>query len=93
MIPKDAGEWMDEDDFDARSINDMATSFQSDDMFPETPFMNILSAWDQLQPHPDTGTMIEFCWENPAAWAILAGDVDKDWFMEQLAIRDVEPAP
>ena len=33
---------------------------------------NIHSAWHQSQPHPDTGTMIEFCWENPAAWKILA---------------------
>lgn len=92
MIPEDDGEWMDEDDFDARSIASMAQSFKAERTFPAgAPLANIPSAWAQVQPHPGTGDMIEFCWENPAAWTTLAGDVDKNWFMEQVVTRDMEP--
>jgi hypothetical protein len=92
MIPEDDGEWMDEDDFDARSIASMAESFRAERTFPAgAPLANITSAWDRLQPHPATGGMIQFCWENPVAWETLAGDVDRQWFMEQLTVRSVEP--
>jgi hypothetical protein len=90
MIPEyTSDDDMDFDDADAVFINDMAIGFRAD----VNPIMNIPSAWYQARPHPDTGTDIEFCWENPAAWTILDGDVDKNWFMEQLISRDVEPSP
>jgi len=91
VIPEDDGEWMDEDDFDARSIASMAEAFKAERTFPTGKPLSIPSAWAQLQPHPQTGGMIEFCWENPAAWEILAGDVDHEWFLEQVTVRSAEP--
>jgi hypothetical protein len=90
MIPEyTSDDDMDFDEADAVFIHDMAIGFEAD----VSPLMSIPSAWHQGRPHPETGTMIEFCWENPAAWRILAGDVDRDWFMEQLTTRDVDPSP
>jgi hypothetical protein len=92
MIPEYTGEWMDSDQFDAIAIHDMAQDFKNvTALGPGETFFNIKSAWHRSQPHPQTGTLITFCWENPAAWATLAGDVDKNWFLEQVATRDMEP--
>jgi len=90
MIPEYTGEWMNSDRFDAVAIHDMAKDFSNPELTGET-FFNIKSAWHQARPHPDTGTMIEFCWENPAAWKILGSDVDREWFMEQMTTQEIVP--
>lgn len=87
MIPEAGSEWRPSDEFDARSIWSMALGFKVDDVFPETPFLSIPSAWQSMEPHPETGTMLAYCWENPAAWEILDTDVDREWFMEQVVTR------
>lgn len=87
MIPEFTGEWMDSDEFDAIAIHDMAQDFKN--ITGET-FFNIKSAWHRSQPHPQTGTLITFCWENPAAWEILAGDVDRAWFTEQVLTQPMD---
>jgi hypothetical protein len=89
MIPEldeDGGEWTAPDDFDAVAISEMADCFTADTspgLFnsTESAFANIL--------HPTAG-QIQYCWENPNAWEILGADVDRQWFMEQVATRTAD---
>jgi len=85
VLDEDGGEWMDPDEFDAVGIADMATSFQVD-LDDTEPFPNFASAYAQMGEHPTAGD-IEYVWENPSAWEILDGDVDRKWFMEQVRTR------
>lgn len=86
MIPPHSGEGVPADEVDAHAIWSMALGFKAPDVVPE-PFESIPSAWQDSMPHPETGTMLRYCWENPAAWSILGSDVDREWFMEQVVTR------
>ena len=87
MIPPGSGEGVPADEVDAHAIWSMAREFKAPDVLPETMFVSIPSAWQDSMPHPETGTMLRYCWENPAAWTTLGADVDRLWFMEQVATR------
>jgi hypothetical protein len=85
MIPildKDGGEWCTPDDYDAVAIADMADLFRA----TNSRVASFNSAWEITGPHPTAG-QIQYCWENPDAWEILEQDVDRQWFMEQVATR------
>jgi hypothetical protein len=93
MIPdlgSDGGEWISPDDFDAIAIHDMAIGFKES----SEEINSFRSAWEMTGPHPTAG-QITFCWENPTAWETLDGDVDRQWFMEQVVTRtpDIPPIP
>ena len=67
------------DHYDARAIADMATGMKHGYAPP-----TILSGWHRLEVHPVTGTWLTWPWENPTAWGILDGDVDRVWFMRSI---------
>lgn len=83
MIPEldaDGGGAMLADDYDAAAIHNMWLEMSAG--LPPTPME---SKWHAAptEPHPDAGDIV-WCWENPTAWDILDGDVDRSQFMARV---------
>lgn len=82
MIPEfDPDGAMDPDEWDAACIAQMADEWEAS---PGIPALALESGW-----LAEDGRY-RWCWENPAAWEILDGDVDRVGFARQVKARNWE---
>lgn len=71
------GEDLTLDEWDAAVIADVNDLIEAN---VPGPLLPPDSAWRNYAPHPKAG-FIRFPWQNPAAWDVLASDVDREKFM------------